>query len=99
MDRVFEMAIFPIIGKYVKHPLANKYSDSDVPVKPDFTEKMIKKILADFQDYDILEMASPSGKNYDKDLGPDFKSRFDLFVEACESNSPYNTSLQEDNLK
>ena len=77
-DRFLELVVFPII-KYVEHPMAQKYWDHTVEVKPDFTAEMLSTIKSDLASWGTINNLS----------GSDFTTAFEAFKDELEAGDTY----------
>jgi len=77
-DRFLEEVVFPML-RHVPHPLATKYNDHTVEIKPDFTAGDLSTIKADLASWGTVNNLS----------GDDFTTAFQAFVTTLESNNPY----------
>ena len=77
-DRFLEEVVFPML-RHIPHPLAAKYVDPGLEVKPDFTSVDISTIKSDLASWATVNNLS----------GDDFTTAFQEFVTTLEDNSPY----------
>ena len=78
-DRFLEEVVFPML-RYIPHPLVDKYSNSELEVKPDFTSMDISTIKSDLASWATVNNLT----------GDDFTTAFQEFVITLEANSPYS---------
>tara|TARA_R100000008_G_scaffold84988_1_gene73776 strand:+ start:1093 stop:1509 length:417 start_codon:yes stop_codon:yes gene_type:complete len=78
-DRYLELVVFPMLG-YIDHPIAKKYMDSSIPVKPDFTTVDLAKIKSDLASWGTINNLS----------GSDFTTAFEAFKDELEAGDTYN---------
>ena len=79
-DRFCELALFSMIGEYVDHPHAKRYSSPAIEVKPNFTQEMMDKIESDYDEFDTMGFTSK---------GSNFADEFSAFIAELEKNAPY----------
>ena len=83
-DRFLELAIFPLL-RQLPHPLAEKYWDHTVEVKPDFTAEQLSTIKSDLASWATINNLS----------GDDFTTAFEAFKDVCEAGNTYTVDASK----
>lgn len=83
-DRFLETVVFPMLN-HIPHPLATRYGDPDVEVKPDFTSTDLSTIKSDLASWATVNNLS----------GSDFTTAFQDFITTLEANGPYTVDASK----
>tara|TARA_R110000824_G_scaffold344631_1_gene531249 strand:- start:28 stop:444 length:417 start_codon:yes stop_codon:yes gene_type:complete len=83
-DRFLELVVFPMVG-YVEHPIAQKYVNATVEVKPDFTTLDLDTIKSDLASWGNINNLS----------GSDFTTAFEAFKAELDAGDTYNVDDSE----
>ena len=83
-DRFLELVVFPMVG-YINHPIAQKYTDEALEVKPDFTTLDLEAIKSDLASWGNINNLS----------GSDFTTAFEAFKAELNAGSTYTVDASK----
>ena len=83
-DRFLELVVFPMVG-WIEHPIAQKYTDDDVEVKPDFTTLDLDTIKSDLASWGTINNLS----------GSDFTTAFEAFKAELNAAATYTVDTSK----
>ena len=77
-DRFIELVVFPML-QHIPHPVAEKYNDHEVEIKPDFTTFDLATVKSDLASWGTINNLS----------GDDFTTAFEAFEADLATGSSY----------